>query len=136
MARVLLVEDDDHLRSCLKRILEMERCRVEEAPTLDEAVRQTDERQFDLIITDYQLGRSGNGLSLMKRLTDRGYRVPVIFMSGLRARWLEPTARGLGACAFLEKPFPMDSFKCQILRALGAGAPGRGGTPVETAQYS
>jgi len=119
MACVLLVEDDDHLRRCLRKILEKESCLVEEAPTLDEAVRQTDRRRFDLIITDFKLGRSGNGLSLMKRLTDRGSRVPVIFMSGMRTRWLEPAARDLGACAFLEKPFAMDSFKDQFLQALG-----------------
>jgi DNA-binding NtrC family response regulator len=124
MAWVLLVEDDDHLRRCLKTVLEKELCQVEEAPTLDEAVRQTSKRDFDLIITDYQLGRSGNGLSLMKHLMDRGSRVPVIVMSGMRTRWLEPAARNLGACAFLEKPFAIDFFKIKFLQALqGAGEP-------------
>ncbi len=136
MAWVLLVEDDEHLRRCLRKILEKENCRVEEAPTMNEAVRQASERDFDLIITDYQLGRSGNGLSLMKHLTDKGSRVPVIFMSGLRNRWLEPAARDLGAFAFLEKPFAIDFFKDQLLLALSGSGESRGLSPMRLAAHS
>jgi DNA-binding NtrC family response regulator len=93
---------------------------------MDEAVRRSSQREFDLIITDYHLGRGGNGLSLMKHLTDRGSRVPVIVMSGMRTRWLEPAARNLGACAFLEKPFAIDLFKNKFLQALQGNGQRRG----------
>jgi DNA-binding response OmpR family regulator len=136
MAWVLLVEDDDHLRRCLRKILEKENCRVEEAPTLDEAVRQATARDFDLIITDYQLGRSGNGLSLMKHLTEKGSRVPVIFMSGMRNRWLEPAARDLGVFAYLKKPFAIDSFKEQFLLALHGSNESREPFPIRLAAHS
>ena len=110
MEHILLVEDDIVLRRCLKGVLEKQAYQVDEASTMEEAVEKSEARVFDLIVTDYKLGSSRSGLSLLVYLKKNEYHSPVILMSGWRPDWLKPISLKLGAHAFLEKPFPMRYF--------------------------
>ena len=90
----------------------------EVAANAKEAITRATERDFDLIVTDYNLGAGRNGLFLLSHLKKNGRRVPTILMSGYREERLEDAARKLGVFAFLEKPFPMDVFLNECWRAL------------------
>ena len=110
MHHILLVEDDIVLRRCLKGVLERENYLVDEASTVEEALEKSSAHVFDLVVTDYRLGSSRSGLSLLVYLKKNGYSSPIIVMSGWRTQWLRPVSKKLGAHAFLEKPFPMSLF--------------------------
>ena len=90
----------------------------EVAGSAKEAITRATERDFDLIVTDYNLGAGSNGLSLISHLKKKGCAVPTILMSGYRGERLEDAARRVGVSSFLEKPFPIDVFLDECLRAL------------------
>jgi DNA-binding NtrC family response regulator len=116
--RILIVEDDPALRISLRKSLEMDGHEPEEAACAREALVITTERPFHLVVSDYNLGPGMNGLSLLSHLKEQGYGVPAILMSGTREAWMVDAARDLGVSAFLEKPFPIDVFLEECLRAL------------------
>jgi two-component system response regulator FlrC len=118
MMRVLVVEDDAGLRNSLRESLEMEGCDSEGAESAEEAITLLSGEPFDLVVTDYNLGAGSNGLFLLSYLKKSGSGVPMILMSGYRERRLEDSARQLGVSAFLEKPFPIDAFLDECMRAL------------------
>jgi DNA-binding NtrC family response regulator len=116
--RVLLVEDDAALRDTLQRSLETEGYESEVAASANEAITRAREQDFDLIVTDYNLGHGKNGLFLLSQLKKSGCRIPTILMTGYRGERLEDAARKLGVSAFLEKPFSMDALLNECWRAL------------------
>jgi DNA-binding NtrC family response regulator len=116
--RILIVEDDAALRTSLRKTLEMDGHEPEEAACAEEAVAIAAARRFHLIVSDYNLGSGMNGLSLLGHLKSSGYGGPTILMSGYKEEWLEHAARDLGVSAFLEKPFPIEVFLEECLRAL------------------
>jgi DNA-binding NtrC family response regulator len=120
--RVLLVEDDAALRDSLLRSLGMEGWASEVAASVEEAIRKVCEQDFDLIVTDYNLGPGRNGLVLLSHLNRERHGIPMILMSGCAEETLARTARGLGVFDFLVKPFPIDTFLEVCWRAVGAKA--------------
>ena len=81
MATILLVEDHDDLRGCLRRRLEADRHRVVEAADGNEAIRSWSEHQPDLIITDFNMPRM-NGLEVIQAVAAHQPALPIILMSG------------------------------------------------------
>ncbi len=64
--RVLIVEDEVGLRSCLATYLETRGVEVAEAGSLAEAERLLDHRAFDAVVLDVGLP-DGDGLTLLER---------------------------------------------------------------------
>ncbi len=122
METILLVEDDEILRRCLRFALTKESYRVEEATSVEEAAVLASTNSFSLIVTDYDLGSGPNGLSLLAQMRRRQNLTPIILMSGGYGGWLGPAARNLGAVSFLQKPFALEAFLHTIGLALEAGS--------------
>lgn len=78
---VLLVEDDDALRSMLARILRSAGYEVVEADNGDDAVEAFERRCPDLLLSDLVLPGL-NGKELADRCRDRCPRAVLVFMSG------------------------------------------------------
>jgi CheY-like chemotaxis protein/ribonuclease BN (tRNA processing enzyme) len=104
--RVLVIEDEENLRSLLQDILEDEGFVVETAEDgqagVDAAQRQTP----DLIITDLLTPRM-HGYEVIRRLrsSPQTKRTPIIVVSGQAYPTDQQKALGLGAQLFLVKPF-------------------------------
>jgi len=96
--RVLLVDDDESMRSSVKRVLEMAGYEVATAVDSDDAVKRFSAANVDLLILDL------NDLSCaaFEDLTQRWRQVPSIIMTGLPNQCR--TAANAGAGALLEKP--------------------------------
>ncbi len=124
MSRILLVDDDATLRKGLRKALEHNRCLVEEASSVDEAIAKVSQHQFDLVILDHDLGSPGKtGVSLLLHFRENNLRIPTLFMSGNGVTPLEKIARGLGAGVFLSKPFGLEDFLASCRKMLVANAP-------------
>lgn len=108
--RVLVVEDDAALRDSLLRSLEMDGWASDVAASVEEAIRKVCEQDFDLIVTDYNLGPGSDGLVLLAHMNRERQRIPTILMSGCGGESLARAAAELGVFDFLVKPFSMDSF--------------------------
>jgi len=102
---VLVVEDDESVRSMIREVLESQGYRILTAVNGREAIEEFDRRQDEvsLIMTDVVMPEM-DGREMWDSLAKRGCRIPLIVMSGFpqsrdSAEFLK------GAAAFLQKPF-------------------------------
>jgi CheY-like chemotaxis protein len=116
---VLLVEDEDLVRSLAKRVLEKKGYRVFVAPCGAEALDlfPTIPARVDLVVTDVMMPGMG-GRELAGRLRDRQPGLRVLFMSGYTAD--EVLRQGIETEAehFIQKPFTPDGLARKVREVL------------------
>jgi two-component system, cell cycle response regulator CpdR len=108
MTAILLVEDEDMLRSLLKDLLEHKGYQVADAACAADALELYEASRPDLLITDVAMpGMNGEALAEALRTKQPGLRV--IFMSGYAGTSAAAIQSSLsdGGVAFLQKPFRM-----------------------------
>ncbi len=115
--RILYVEDDDATWLVTERYLR-ERYDIERARNSDEALRLLNDRRFDLILLDIELGGSElDGMSLCRVLRGRAEQrharihmpegleaVPIVFVTAYVARYPKEELLELGADEVVTKP--------------------------------
>lgn len=106
---ILLVEDDERIRSLTAEVLQIEGYGVVEAGDAESALQtlRLEKPHIDLLLTDVVLpGRSGRELA--RAILRTRPAVPVIFMSGYEESAV--THDGLGGfnAPYLQKPFSLD----------------------------
>jgi two-component system chemotaxis response regulator CheY len=107
MANVLVVDDEAMVRNTLHRMLANLGHQAWAASDGAEALDLVDGIRFDLIITDVYMAAM-DGMELLIRIHQRGFRPPVVVISGGGFRSSDDVlamAKGCGAVATLDKPF-------------------------------
>ncbi len=114
--RLLVVEDDIALSTVLVRGLAEEGHAVDACTTVRDAEHQLTEERYDLVVLDLGLP-DGDGMSLCRRLRDRGDSVPVLMLTARDE--LRDRVGGLdaGADDYLTKPFEFPELTARV-RAL------------------
>ena len=120
--KLLLVDDEDNLRSMLEAALRHSGFDVHPAATGREALAAVPEVDPDLIVLDVMLPDL-DGFAVCQRLRSEGNRTPVLFLTAKDAT--EDKVRGLtmGGDDYLVKPFSLDELVARInavLRRTGA----------------
>ena len=127
--RVLVVEDEEGIRTGLEDYLHVAGYDVEVAADGEEALQLTRQRGFDAIVLDLILPVV-DGLSVCKELRTRGINTPVLMLTAKTD--LEDILRGftVGADDYLTKPFRALELLAR-LRALlkRSGSQGESNTP-------
>ena len=107
MARILVIDDDELIRSLLRIALEGAGHEVLEASNGRLGLELYREKSADLIITDIAMPEM-NGLEMMLDLTKNFLNAKVIAISGvLESEGQLKVARLLGARQTFQKPFDM-----------------------------
>ncbi len=123
MTKVMVIEDNDSLRSLMALLLEMEGFEVVFGPSQpQEVLSALEQQQPQVLILDVHLsGHQASGFEIVQaiRQQDALRQVRVILISGMDYG-LE--ASQSGADAFLSKPFMGDELIAQV-RALAAEVP-------------
>jgi DNA-binding response OmpR family regulator len=122
---VLLVEDDDEMRTLLAGVLRRDGYRVIEAPDGDDALewlyvgsRKGElARVPSLIVSDIYLP-CVSGLEILEGVSLGVRRIPVILITGFGDEATHARARDLGAERVLDKPFGMEEFRTAVATAL------------------
>ena len=78
---ILIVDDEDQLRSLLKRVISMEGYRVYEAADLKDAVRILKKEDIDVVVCDVNLP-DGSGLDFTQTLRSGYPRMEIILLTG------------------------------------------------------
>ncbi|SNT03147.1 DNA-binding response regulator, OmpR family, contains REC and winged-helix (wHTH) domain [Geodermatophilus pulveris] len=128
--RLLVVEDDDPIRTALRWALEDEGYDVAEAVSGEEALAVVATAAPDLMVVDLMLG-SMDGFAVIREVR-RGHDLPIIVVSARADTHDIVTALEAGADDYVTKPFEVEEITAR-LRALRrrAGAGVGGGGPAE-----
>lgn len=115
--RLLVVDDEDLLRSSLVKLLTMEGYSVLSAPDGNEALMLIKDNKFQLIITDLKMpGMSGMELIEEIRKLSPDTKVIILTAHGEWNTYLDALEKG--ACEYLNKPINKDDLFAAVKRAL------------------
>ena len=111
--RILLIEDNDHLRASLANGLATVGYTVDTAADGRQGWEQAREAVHDLIILDRMLPEL-DGLEILRRLRSAGSQVPVLLLTARDG--VEDTVAGLdaGADDYLTKPFAVAELLARL----------------------
>jgi two-component system, chemotaxis family, chemotaxis protein CheY len=124
MRSVLLIEDSRAMRAMVASALqEFSDIQLVEAEDGLSALKLLPSRSFDLIITDINLPEI-TGLEVVRFVKEHPkYRhIPVLIISTQRSQADIDRGLGLGAAAYLGKPFEPDQLKSAVLPLLSPTA--------------
>jgi EAL domain-containing protein (putative c-di-GMP-specific phosphodiesterase class I) len=116
LPRLLLVEDDDALRTILTRSLSRRFVVVALADGAEAAERMITDERFDVVLSDVQL-RGMSGIDLLRAVRTHDLDVPVILMTGLPDVDGAIAAMELGALTYIKKPFDPPVLDAALDRA-------------------
>jgi DNA-binding response OmpR family regulator len=124
MARILVIDDDDPVRTTLRTMLQHFGHTVTEARHGKEGLALFRDAHADLVITDIVMP-DRDGLEVLRELRKAHPSVKVIAMSGgglgNKAQYLQ-TATRMGAAAVLAKPFDVAMVMAAVNALLAGGA--------------
>jgi two-component system, cell cycle response regulator CpdR len=114
--RILLVEDEEPLRACLRMMLEREGHQVTEASNGAEALDLFNMGHFDLVITDFEMPvMKGNMLAVRIKRSAPSLPILMITASARARRDAENPVDAL-----LDKPFRVPDVNCALRLLLSA----------------
>jgi DNA-binding response OmpR family regulator/nitrogen-specific signal transduction histidine kinase len=103
---VLLVDDDERVRSVIHDMLAMGGMDVVSVESGEAALAALDKRTFDAVVTDLSMPGMG-GIELSTRIKERHSDLPVVLMSGRATEQVEEEIREAKIKQVLQKPFEM-----------------------------
>lgn len=119
--KVLVVDDDDRIRSLLTDTLSALGYDTLQAKNGEEALTLLETEKLDLVITDIRMPKL-NGLSLLKNIKKRNPLLPVLIITGYNFTYTKDQAMEGGADGFLAKPFRIGKIEELMRKALGVKA--------------
>jgi DNA-binding NtrC family response regulator len=113
MSRILIVEDEDIIRSALQRLLIHNQYDVQTAGSVGAAIASHDLSSFDLVITDLRLpGRPGTDM------IDLVAPKPVLIMTSFASLRSAVDSMKMGAVDYIAKPFDHDEMLAAVKNTL------------------
>ena len=107
--KVLVVDDDEAIRTYLTEQLTPKGHEVVGAGSGEEAAALIEAESFNLILLDVRMPVMG-GMEVLKRINHLGVLTPVIVMTGFGGMEVVQEAMRLGAFDYLRKPFNIKEF--------------------------
>jgi two-component system OmpR family response regulator len=111
--RILVVDDEENLRTMLVAALRHSGYEVHEAADGAEGFRATRELRPDLIVLDVMMPVL-DGFAMCRRLREAGDRTPVIFLTARGAAADKVEGLNLGGDDYLPKPFSLDELIARV----------------------
>jgi DNA-binding NtrC family response regulator len=116
MPKILIVDDDNAIRGTLYDLLsESYECNT--ASMAEEALQCIEVEKYDAILTDIAMPGL-TGVELLKRVQVSHNASPVILISGRGCEQDADELIGLGAFAYLTKPFNLAEIEDVVARAV------------------
>ena len=116
-ARILVVDDENHVRSMIGASLERQGYDVQLAASGREALELLDQNSFDIVLTDIVMP-DGNGIDLLDRLRGKLPNVPVVMVTAIHDISVAIDSMRRGAYDYLLKPFEREHLMATVERAL------------------
>ncbi len=117
MGKILVVDDEPHLRRILISNLKQEHHEVIEAAGVNDARGALAEHTFDAIITDQKMG-DGEGLDVLAAAREADPNLSVVFLTAFATIELAVESMRRGAFDFITKPFVPEVLLASATRAM------------------
>lgn len=126
---IRIVDDDEDLAESLKFLLEPEGWEVVSYPSAEDYLKSDAPSVEGCLLLDIRMpGLSG--LELQEKMKERGWEVPIIFLTGHGDVDVAVQAMKFGAYDFLQKPVKAERL-IQAISSLCLNAPRRSGITVQ-----
>ena len=116
-ARILVVDDEVHVRSMMASILERRGFEVKPASSPREAHAALQETAYDLVLTDIVM-QDINGIILLEQIREQYPNLPVIMVTAIHDISVAIDAMRRGAYDYVLKPFEREHLINTVERAL------------------
>lgn len=117
MSKILVVDDEPHMRRILVSNLKQERHEIVEAASVGDARRALSEHGFDAVITDQKMG-DGEGLDVLAAAHETDPALSVVFLTAFATIELAVESMRRGAFDFITKPFVPEVLIATAVRAM------------------
>jgi len=114
---ILIVDDEPIVCERLKALLERDGYRVETATDPVKAVQRLEEKEFDIVISDFRM-KEIDGVQLMEKVLQKSGRTKVIMITAYATLELARQTLTGGAFDFISKPFKAKEIRETIKRAI------------------
>jgi len=115
---ILLVDDEEALRTALSSELIDEGYKVDTAADGDEAIDILRSKSYDVILLDIKMPRV-SGFDVLKFVQQKYPKTKVIMLTAYADVKNAIESVKLGACDFISKPYDLDDVLTSISKALG-----------------
>jgi two-component system cell cycle response regulator CpdR len=119
MAKIILAEDDDSMRSYLVRALERAGHDVKSFAEGASAFEEIKLATFDLLLTDIVMPEM-DGIELARRAAELDPSLKIMFITGFAAVALHPDSRAPKDAKILSKPFHLNELVAEVDRMMAA----------------
>jgi putative nucleotidyltransferase with HDIG domain len=116
-ARILVVDDEAHVRAMIGATLERHGYDVQLAPSGRDAFEAIEQNTFDLVLTDIVM-QDGNGITLLERIHAQHPNLPVVMVTAIHDISVAIDTMRRGAYDYLLKPFEREHLVSTVQRAL------------------
>jgi FixJ family two-component response regulator len=127
---VAIVDDDASVRRSLDRLIRSFGYRTQVFGSADEFLASTEHDRAACLLLDVRMPGT-DGLTLQRRLVERGTRIPVVFITAQATDEEERRAWSSGAVGFLRKPLDPAALRHALDQSFRAAQSARGDRDVE-----
>jgi len=120
MTKILVVDDDDQLRTSFSKLLREEGYQVVSAASGEAGIEIVETTPLDLVILDVRLPGI-NGIDAFKAIKKMDAKLPVIIVTAFGTTDTAIEAIKAGAFDYLLKPFDIPEMLAMIIQAVDAG---------------
>lgn len=113
---VMVLDDESTVCERLKEFLEKSGMRVETFVDSRAAVERLSHKRFHVVVTDLKMA-GPTGLDVLLAVKQQNLSTQVIIVTGYRTFEAARTAEYVGAYAFLDKPFRLESLRDLVKKA-------------------
>jgi len=116
-ARILVVDDEAHVRSMIAATLERQGHEITLASGGREALDALEQNSFELILTDIVM-QDGNGLALLEHIHAENPNLPIIMVTAIHDISVAIDSMRRGAYDYVLKPFEREHLVATVQRAI------------------
>ncbi|MCD6255365.1 MAG: response regulator [Deltaproteobacteria bacterium] len=120
MAKILIVDDEEHIRTLYKEELLREGYQVSTSATGRNILELIEKERPDLIILDIKMSDC-NGLDILQIIRNKYYNMPVILSTAYEI--YKNDMKSMAADFYVVKSFDLTELKKRIKRALETSVP-------------
>ncbi|HHE65551.1 MAG TPA: response regulator [Bacteroidetes bacterium] len=113
MKKILAIDDDWVFVNSLKNILEMKDFKVDVMSNPFNVEEYLSKQKADCILLDFKMFGL-NGLELIRQIRKINADVPIIMISAVEIKHINPNPLEIGANLYIEKPFDIEELVAGI----------------------